>query len=330
MRRQTLSDTHAAIQSMRTVGYIRVSTEQQAQEGISLDAQRTRIQAHCVSQDIRLVDIVADEGYSAKSLDRPGLRAALRMLTDGKADAIIVVKLDRLTRSVKDLGHLCDSYFREGMSYSLLSVSDSIDTRSAGGKLLLNVLMSVAQWEREAISERTREALRELRRRGVVVGCAPYGWRYSDDVNAEGHRYMVEVAGEQAAIRRVVELYEVDTPVNDICRWLTWEGLLPRGKGWHRRSIYSMLSRAGYRHPERPLKSMPSRKERERKAEVAIKRDKALSATRAQELRVQGLSLRQIGERLQGERFLPPRGDVWHAATILDLLRAADARRSAV
>ena len=157
---------------LRAVGYVRVSTDQQAQEGVSLEAQHVRIRAHCVSQQIQLVDICADEGYSAKSLERPGIKRALDMLRTGKADAIVVVKLDRLTRSVKDLGYLCDSFFREGLPYSLLSVSDSIDTRSAGGKLLLNVLMSVAQWEREAISERTQEAMNELKRQGVHIGGA--------------------------------------------------------------------------------------------------------------------------------------------------------------
>ena len=113
------------------------------------------------------MEIVCDDGYSAKSLDRPGIKRALAMLTEKRVNAIVVVKLDRLTRSVKDLGFLCDTYFREGMPHSLLSVSDAIDTRSASGKLMLNVLMSVAQWEREAISERTQEAMNELKRRGV-------------------------------------------------------------------------------------------------------------------------------------------------------------------
>src|SRR4051794_22694194 len=106
---------------MRVVGYVRVSTDQQAQEGVSLDAQRSRLKAYCVSQDLQLVDIITDDGFSAKSLERPGLRAALGMLTAGKAEGIVVAKLDRITRSVKDLGHLCDTYFREGLPYYLLS-----------------------------------------------------------------------------------------------------------------------------------------------------------------------------------------------------------------
>src|SRR5262245_29695149 len=115
----------------RAIGYVRVSLDVQVQEGVSLDAQKLRIQAHCTAMDIKLVDTLIDAGESAKSLDRPGIQTALRMLKYGKADTLIVMKLDRLTRSVKGLGHLCENYFCDGKPWSLLSVSDSIDTRSA-------------------------------------------------------------------------------------------------------------------------------------------------------------------------------------------------------
>lgn len=315
--------TPSIARRMRAVGYVRVSTEQQAQEGVSLDAQRSRLKAHCVAQDIALVDLIVDDGYSAKSLERPGLRQALRMLAEGKADAIIVVKLDRLTRSVKDLGHLCDTYFREGLPFYLLSVCDAIDTRSAGGKLILNVLMSVAQWEREAIGERTHEALAELKRQGVTLGGAPYGWRYSKEVDSNGRRYLVEVPEEQQGIRRICQLYDADVYMRDICKMLDSEGIPSRGPKWHKFSLYRVLKRAGYEDPDRPCKSKPSKQERKLAEEAMIKRDKPVAAVRAAELRTQGLSLRQIGERLQGERILPPRGDRWHAASVLDLLRSA-------
>lgn len=308
---------------MRVVGYLRVSTEQQAQEGVSLDAQRTRIKAYCISQAVTLVDVIMDDGYSAKSLDRPGLRSALRMLSDGKADAIVVVKLDRLTRSVKDLGSLCDTYFREGRPYYLLSVSDAIDTRSAGGLLVLNVLMSVAQWEREAIGERTHEALAELKRRGVHLGGAPYGWRYSTDVDVHGRRYLIEVPEEQAGIRRICELYDADVYMKEICRMLDAEGIRSRGPRWHKFSLYRVLKRAGYEDPERPRKSAPSKQEVKRAEQALVNRDQAVAAQRAAELRAQGLSLRQIGERLLGEKILPVRASRWHAATVQELLRTA-------
>ncbi len=173
MRRLKSSSTQTAKPGARVVGYIRVSTDMQAQEGISLEAQRAKLQAYCTVQDLTLIEVIADEGQSAKTLDRLGLRRALGMLDRCEADGIIIPKLDRLTRSVKDLAEMCDWYFREGKPWHLLSVSDAIDTRSAGGMLVLNVLMSVAQGEREAIGERTREGLRHLKQQGVTLGGAP-------------------------------------------------------------------------------------------------------------------------------------------------------------
>ena len=304
---------------LRAVGYVRVSTEQQATEGVSLEAQQVRIRAHCVSQDIELVDIVIDEGFSAKSLDRPGIKRALAMLSGNQANAIVVVKLDRLTRSVKDLGYLCDSYFREGLPYSLLSVSDSIETRSASGKLMLNVLMSVAQWEREAISERTQEAMNELKRRGVRMGGAPYGWQYAKDPDEHGRRNIVMHPGEQRVIQRICTLHREGLSVLDIAKRLTAEGVRPRGTEWERPTLYRILERAG-------LLTLPRRAKKESadgQKKQGPTRDKTIAIKQAHVLRAQGLSLRQIGEKLRKARILPARGEVWHAASVLDLLRHA-------
>ena len=98
---------------IRALGYIRVSTEKQAAKGISLDAQWIRLHAHCIAVDIDLVGILADEGQSAKSLDRPGLKRALAWLTAGQADVLVVVKLDRLTRNMRDFAYLVDTYFAD-------------------------------------------------------------------------------------------------------------------------------------------------------------------------------------------------------------------------
>lgn len=320
MRKASSSrDSSSAPRVLRAVGYVRVSTDQQAQEGVSLDAQHVRIRAHCVSQQIELVDIIADEGYSAKSLERPGIQRALAMLRGGHADAIVVVKLDRLTRSVKDLGTLCDTYFREGQPFSLLSVSDSIDTRSASGKLLLNVLMSVAQWEREAISERTQEAMDELKRQGVALGGAPFGWEYSQTPDANGRKTLVESPTEQAALRRICAMHRQGLPVLDIARKLEADGVKPRGARWERPTLYRILERAGLltlpRRPKRADGAPPAK----RKGQLT--RDKREAVQRAHALRAEGLSLRQIADKLKKERILPARADVWHAAGVLDLLR---------
>lgn len=184
----------------KVVGYIRVSTDKQADEGVSLSAQRAKIEAYCVAMDLELVGIVEDAGLSAKSLDREGLRSALGMLESGKAQAMLVTKLDRLTRSVRDLGDLIERFFSK---YSLLSMSDQIDTRSATGRLMLNLLTSVAQWERETTGERTRDALAHKRANGEFTGGnAPYGFSVDNDgklVSNDAEREMLRIVREFAA-----------------------------------------------------------------------------------------------------------------------------------
>src|SRR5207302_10417331 len=155
----------------RTIAYLRVSTDKQADRGVSLDAQRAKVNAYAELYDLELADVIVDAGESAKSLDRPGLQRALAMLKAGKAEALLVVKLDRLTRSVADLGRLVERYFTPGKA-ALLSVGEQIDTRSAAGRLVLNVLASVSQWEREAIGERTATAMQHKAKQGEYTGAS--------------------------------------------------------------------------------------------------------------------------------------------------------------
>ncbi|HEY2027849.1 MAG TPA: recombinase family protein [Myxococcales bacterium] len=179
----------------RTIAYLRVSTEKQADRGVSLDAQRAKVTAYAQLYELELLETIVDSGASAKTLQRPGLARALGMLEDGRADALLIAKLDRLTRSVRDLGQLVEAYFGPGKA-ALLSVGEQIDTRSAAGRLVLNVLASVSQWEREAIGERTSAALRHKASQGEYIGGrVPYGFALS----ADGARLMPNAA-EQAVI----------------------------------------------------------------------------------------------------------------------------------
>ena len=183
------------------VAYIRVSTDKQADRGVSLDAQQAKIHAYASLYDLELVDTLVDAGASAKTLERPGLQKALTMLKSGKAEALIVVKLDRLTRSVADLGELVDRYFASGKA-ALLSVSEQIDTRSASGRLVLNVLASVAQWEREAIGERTSAAMQHKQAQGEYIGGhAPYGYRVTDAGELAEHAPEQAVIAEARTLR---------------------------------------------------------------------------------------------------------------------------------
>lgn len=180
---------------MRAIGYVRVSTEEQGTKGVSLGGQRARIEAYCKLYDLELVGIEEDAGVSACTLEREGLQSALGRLREGEAEALVVAKLDRLTRKVSDLCALCEEYFAK--KFQLLSVSEQIDTRTAAGRLVLNILATVAQWERETIGERTAAAMAHKRSRGEYTGGhVPFGMRLEDGrlVKDAGERRLVALA----------------------------------------------------------------------------------------------------------------------------------------
>lgn len=232
------------------VGYVRVSTDQQADGGVSLEAQREKLKAYAVALDLELVAIVEDAGYSAKSLRRPGLQAALDHLTDGRARGLLIAKLDRLTRSVRDLGDLVERYF--GDRFSLLSVGDAIDTRTAAGRLVLNVLTSVAQWEREATGERTREALGHLRREGVRLGAPALGWTRSDERDAEGRRVVIELDEERTVVDRICALRGEGRSLAEIAATLEREGhRTKRGGRWAKSTVLRIVRRSA-KEPSTP------------------------------------------------------------------------------
>lgn len=222
----------------RVVAYLRVSTEKQAAEGVSLAAQRAKVEAYASLYELDLVAVLEDAGASAKTLDRPALREALALLDTGAAEGLLVAKLDRLTRSVRDLGELLDSRFGRPNGPALLSVADQIDTRSAAGRLVLNVLASVSQWEREAIGERTAAAMAHKKAQGELVGSVPYGWTLASD-----GRTLEPCAEEQSMIALARELRETGLSLRKIGAQLEARGLLPRnGRSWAAQSVKGLLA----------------------------------------------------------------------------------------
>lgn len=176
------------------VGYCRVSTEKQAERGVSLESQTEKIRAMATIHGAELVDVIVDAGESAKNTDRPGLRRVLALVESGAIQTIIVAKLDRLTRSVRDLADLLELLNKRNVS--LVSISESLDTGSAGGRLVLNIMTAVSQWEREAIGERTQTALRHKKAHRRVFNHVPYGF------TREGEK-LVPDAHEQAVACRI-------------------------------------------------------------------------------------------------------------------------------
>lgn len=154
---------------LSAVTYRRVSTEDQAESGLGLDVQRSKVDAEVARRGWHSVGDFADEGISAKTIDaRPELLAALDMLDSGQAANLVVSKLDRLSRSVHDFTGLVDRAKRNG--WSLIVMDLGVDTTTAAGMMMANVLASFAQFERELIGQRTSDALQVLKRQGVRLG----------------------------------------------------------------------------------------------------------------------------------------------------------------
>lgn len=221
----------------RVIAYCRVSTDEQSTSGVSLAAQEAKLRSYCDALDLVLVRVEVDAGVSAKSLARPALQRALSSLRNGEADALLVAKLDRLTRSVRDLGTLLEDHFGE-RGAGLISLGESVDTRTAAGKLVLRLLVSVSEWEREAIGERTSTALQHLKSQGRRVGSVPFGYQLAED-----GKTLAAVESEQATIARARELRASGLALAAVGETLATEGRVARnGRVLGAEQVKRMLS----------------------------------------------------------------------------------------
>jgi DNA invertase Pin-like site-specific DNA recombinase len=152
------------------VGYVRVSSEEQGASGAGLEAQRSAIESECARRGWKLLRIEEDT-LSGKTMNRPGLRAALDACRSGEANGIIVAKLDRLSRSVIDFARVLEEARKR--KFNVVALDLGLDLSTPQGELVANVLASVAQWERRIIGVRTKEALAVKKAQGVRIGRPP-------------------------------------------------------------------------------------------------------------------------------------------------------------
>lgn len=150
------------------IAYLRVSTEEQANSGLGLEAQRAAITAAAAGQGLEIVEWCIDEGRSAKTLDRPELNRALSAVQSGQAAGLVVSRLDRLSRRLTDLLALVDRAQREG--WRLVALDLGVDTATAPGRFVASMLGAVAELERNLVSERTKAALAAKKARGDRLG----------------------------------------------------------------------------------------------------------------------------------------------------------------
>jgi DNA invertase Pin-like site-specific DNA recombinase len=150
------------------IAYRRVSTEEQGVSGAGLGAQRQALETEALRRGWTEVEWIEDAGFSGKNLKRPGIQAALAQLARGEAGALVVSKLDRLSRSIVDTAGLMERARREG--WALIALDVDVDTSTPSGELLTNIMASANQFERRVISQRTKDALAVKRAQGVHTG----------------------------------------------------------------------------------------------------------------------------------------------------------------
>jgi len=222
---------------MRAIGYVRVSTQEQARHGISLDMQRSKIRAYAELEGMELVDIIADEGISGCSIKiRPGIQTVLEKVRRREVDAVVVYKLDRLARNTVEALGIARLLDRKGIA--LHSITEKLDTQSAMGRFFFALLASIAEMERGIISERIKSAMERKRERGEACsGTAPYGFYIQDGM-------LVPDSYEEIVIERIRSLRREKHTVHQIVDILEQEGVHNReGRPFGKSQVHVLVQR---------------------------------------------------------------------------------------
>lgn len=226
--------------SIRTIGYVRCSSLEQANEGMSLQAQCSRIAAWSEATGAEVLDVVEDAGVSGGRplAERPGGRQIADLLSQRKprVDAIVIVRLDRLGRDAAEtLAYM--RRFAQG-SVGLVSITDRVDLSTPQGRAMAGVAAVFSELERALIGQRTSEALLSLRGQGRVYGPVPYGYR------SEGGRLQQD-ADEQAPLRRLLQLRAGGASYASLAETFNEEKIpSKRGGQWHAMSVRSVIRTA--------------------------------------------------------------------------------------
>lgn len=224
----------------QAVGYIRVSTLDQATEGVSLADQREKINAYCALHGLELLAVHADEGISGKRADnRPGLQRALVEVCKRKA-VLVVYSLSRLARSTRDCIGLSERLEKCGAD--IASITEKLDTTSSMGRFFFTLMSALGELERHQIGERTKAAMGHMRRQGRRISRhVPYG----HDLDADGKTLVVN-AGERARITAMQRARAAGKSYQSIAATLNDEGVAPKsGRAWYASAVRSVLTRAG-------------------------------------------------------------------------------------
>lgn len=221
----------------RVLGYTRVSTEEQAKEGFSLAFQQRKIKEFCQLRELKLVKILEDPGHSGKDTKRPGLQELLARVPDPDIHGVVVYKLDRLSRSTRDLLEMVDDVFQKNKA-EFYSVTEQVDTTTALGKFFLTIIGALAQMERDLISERTKAGMEESRRQGTYLGGLPLGFKRTKRGGLVSNPREVQI------VARIHSLRASGQTLRSIAATLEAEGYPTKNGGhWHPQTVKLILQR---------------------------------------------------------------------------------------
>ena len=229
---------------MKAIGYTRCSTHEQADSGLGLDVQIQRIRAYCGMKDINLIEIVTDAGVSGgKPLaSREGGQQLLDTIRKRKADAVVMLKLDRMFRNAGDCLSTVEQWERSGVALHIIDLGgNAIDTTSAAGRFMLVVLAGAAEMERNLTRERTRSALAVKRANGQRVGTVPFGF----DLAGDGVT-LVPNESEQAVIADIRAMRSSGMTLEAIAKTLTTRDIptkTGRSPRWTHQAVARILDR---------------------------------------------------------------------------------------
>ncbi len=222
--------------------YVRVSTEEQAEMGLSIPAQKSRLLAYCQSQGWEIYDFYVDDGYSGKDLERPAIKRLIKDTENKVINIALVLKLDRISRRQKDVLYLLEDVF-EPRGVGFKSVTESFDTTTSFGKAAIGMMAVFAQLERETIIERSRMGKFEAARKGRWHGGTIYGYSY------EPGTYILKIRESEAKIiRDIYKLYlNYNQGIHTIANELNDRGIPgPDGGHWIKQTVSYILNNPTY------------------------------------------------------------------------------------
>jgi DNA invertase Pin-like site-specific DNA recombinase len=342
---------------IKVCGYVRVSTDKQADFGLSLEAQEAEIRRYCAERGYEVARIYVDGGFSAKNTERPAYREMINDIRQYGYAAIVVTKLDRLTRSLRNLCEIREDIL-EPYKVNLVAIRDGINTFDPLSRQFLPFLAIIGQIERENTSERVKASIRHIHNQGGHYGKVPFGYKTVPDGRI---KRLVEHPEEKPWLDKIFAWYQEGVSTRGIAERLNEAKVKPRcADKWTLHAVYELLVKYGAHKPRSVQSDFTYDKQKAYEIAYSLRTDNrtlqfivnALTEARLRPkhaarytvssvqdllrsavfhevstpkgyalfLKEQGHSLREIGSRLLAKGFRPLRGGQWHAHTVKMLL----------